>query len=148
MKIFGNGDLPGRVQAEKTALSIPAAANDFGEILKQTIDQTSSASGPASGPAAAIRCQPLRSTPELSAVGRLEGFLDLLEGYCQKLSNPRVSLKGLEASVRQLEAGRDTLSRTLGSLPESDGLREVLNQTLVTAEVEIIRFRRGDYLPA
>jgi hypothetical protein len=143
MKIIGNGDLPGRVQAEKTALSRPAAVNGFGEILKQTIDQTS-----ASDPAAAIRFQSVTSPSDRSVVDRLEGYLDLLENYCQKLANPQVSLKGLEANIRQLEEGRDALLRTLGSLPESDRLNDVLNQTLVTAEVEIIRFRRGDYLPA
>lgn len=147
MKIIENGDLPGRVQAEKTALSMPAAANGFGEILKQTIDQAR-ASGPALEAAAAINLQTMASTPDLSVVGRLEGYLDLLEGYCQKLSNPRVSLKGLEASIRQLEEGRDTLSRTLESLPENGGLKDILKQTLITAEVEINRFRRGDYLPA
>jgi hypothetical protein len=147
MKIIENGDLPGRVQAEKPGLSRPAAVNGFGEILKQTIDQAR-ASGPALEAAAAISLQTMTSTPDLSVVGRLEGYLDLLEGYCQKLSNPRVSLKGLEANIRQLEEGRDTLSRALGSLPENGGLKDILNQTLVTAEVEINRFRRGDYLPA
>jgi exonuclease VII small subunit len=147
MKIIGNGDLPGRVQAEKTALSGPAAVSGFGEILKQTIDQAS-ASDPAAASAAPIRLQSVSSTPDLSVVGRLEEYLDLLDNHCQKLSNPRVSLKGLEASIRQLEEGRDALSRALGSLPESDRLSDVLNQTLVTAEVEIMRFRRGDYLPA
>jgi hypothetical protein len=147
MKIIGNGNLPGPVQAEKTALRRPAAVNGFGEILKQTIDQAP-ASDPVAAPAAAIRAQSVTSTPDPSGVGRLEGYLDLLENYCQKLSNPRVSLKGLEANIRQLEEGRDALVRTLGSLPESDRLNDVLNQTLVTAEVEIMRFRRGDYLPA
>jgi hypothetical protein len=82
-----------------------------------------------------------------SAVSRLEGFLDLLEGYCQKLSNPRVGLRGLEASLQRLEEGREALSASLGLLAEDDGLRDVLNQTLVTAEIEIMKFRRGDYLP-
>jgi len=147
MKILENGDLPGLIQAENTAFSKPAAANGFGEILKQTIGQAS-ASDPAAAPAAPIRLQSATSTADLSVFGRLEGYLDLLDSYCQKLSNPRVSLKGLEASIRQLEEGRDALSRTLGSLPESNRLSDVLNQTLVTAEVEIIRYRRGDYLTA
>ena len=147
MKIIENGDLPGRVQAEKAGLSRPVAVNGFGEILKQTIDQAR-VSGTAPEPAAAISFPTMSSTLDLSVVGRLEGYLDLLEGYCQKLSNPRVSLKGLETNIRQLEEGRDTLSRALGSLPERGGLKDILNQTLVTAEVEIARFRRGDYLPA
>jgi hypothetical protein len=83
-----------------------------------------------------------------SMAGRLDEFLDLLEGYCRKLSNPGVSLKGLESSVQQLEEGRNTLSRALGSLAEGDGLRDVLNEALVTAEIEIFRFRRGDFLSA
>ncbi len=147
MKIIGNGDLPGRVQAEKTALSMPNAVNGFGEILKKTIDRASAAD-PTPAPAAAVSLQPVAPTADPSVFGRIEGYLDLLESYCQKLSNPQVSLKGLEPSVRQLEEGRHTLSRVLGSLPESDGLKDVLNQTLVTAEVEIMRFRRGDYLSA
>jgi hypothetical protein len=32
-------------------------------------------------------------------------------------------------------------------LPEGDSVKDVLNQALVTAEIEILRFRRGDYLP-
>jgi exonuclease VII small subunit len=147
MKIIGNGNLPGPGPVEKTALHRPAAVNDFGEILKKTIDQAS-ASDPVAAAAAALRFQSVTPTPDPSVVGCLEGYLDLLENYCQKLSNPRVSLKGLEASIRQLEEGRDALSQALGSLPEDDRLNDVLNQTLVTAELEIIRFRRGDYLPA
>ncbi len=147
MKIIGNGELPGRVQTEKSALAVPAAVNGFGNILKQAVDQAAAAC-PTAAPAAAISVESVAPRADHSVAGRLEGFLDLLEGYCQKLSNPRVSLKGLESSVKQLEEGRNTLSRGLGSLTESDELKEILNQTLVTAEIEIIRFRRGDYLSA
>jgi hypothetical protein len=47
-----------------------------------------------------------------------------------------------------MEHGRDTLTPLLDTLPEGDRLKDVLNRALVTAEIEIIRFRRGDYLPA
>jgi hypothetical protein len=147
MKIIGNGYLPGRVQTEKTSLCEPADVKGFGKILKQTIDQAVGAC-PTSAPAASIPVNTTAPMPDHSVAGRLEGFLDLMEGYCQKLSNPRVSLKGLESSIQKLEEGRNTLSRVLGSLPDSDGIKDVLNQSLVTAEIEIIRFRRGDYFPA
>jgi hypothetical protein len=83
-----------------------------------------------------------------SVTERLEGFLDLMEEYRSKLADPRVSLKGLDSVVRSLEQGRDALSPLLGTLPEGDGLKDMLNQALVTTEIEIMRFRRGDYLPA
>jgi hypothetical protein len=147
MKITGNGDLPHRIQYDQTAFSPPVGANGFGEIFKQTLARAAEA-GPASSLAASGSVASPRSVAEHSSADRLEGFIDLLEGYCRKLANPRVGLTGLEASVQQLEEGRNALARELGTLPEGDGLKDVMNQTLVTAEVEIMRFRRGDYLAA
>jgi hypothetical protein len=149
MKIQGNGDLLGRVRVE-TPASVPASApGGFGEILKSSL---SGASGPAAAaaPGGALRVQftPVGPTPADSAAARLEGFLDLMDEYRSKLADPRVSLKGLDPLVRSLEQGRDALAPLAGSLPEGDGLKEILNRTLVTTEVEIMRFRRGDYLPA
>lgn len=147
MKIIGNEGLAGHIQTNKTTLSAPADGKGFGEIFRQTLAQ-GAAIDPASAASASSNITSLRPMADPSAADRLEGFFDLLDTYCQKLANPRVSLKGLEASVQQLEDGRNALSRVLGALPEGDGLEEVLNQTLVTAEVEILRFRRGDYLAA
>jgi hypothetical protein len=78
-------------------------------------------------------------------VGR---FLELLDGYRHELANPRVDLKALDGAVRNVEKGMDALKPELGSLPENDGLREIINRALVTASVEIVKFRRGDYLAA
>jgi hypothetical protein len=78
---------------------------------------------------------------------RVEKFLDLLDDYRRLLADCRVGLKGLDSAVQAVEIGRDELSPLLAGLPEGDGLRDVLNQSLVTAEIEILRFRRGDYLP-
>ncbi|MCU0590117.1 MAG: hypothetical protein MUC57_01415 [Desulfobacterales bacterium] len=147
MKIIGNGDWLGRIQTENSPLTLPAAGNGFGEILKQTIEQTPTVGQP-SASAASIVLNSIIPTTNDSLTGRLEGFFDLLDGYCQKLANPRVSLKGLASSIQQLEEGRDALSRMNEALPADDGLKDVLNQTLITAELEIMRFRRGDYLSA
>ena len=148
MKIVGNESLPWRVQAEKAPLVESTAVAGFGDLLKRAIDRTTAADR-TSAPSAAIGVSPSSAlTADPSIPDRIEGFLDLLDGYCQKLSNPWVSLKGLSSGVQRLEEERDTLSGVLGSLPEGDGLKDILNQALVTAEVEIIRFRRGDYLTA
>ena len=149
MKIQGNGDLLGRVRAESPA-SVPASApGGFGEILKNSLSE---ASGPAAAtaPGGALRVQfnSVDPTPADSVAARLEGFLDLMDAYRSKLADSRVSLKGLDPLVRSLEQGRDALVPHANSLPESDGLKDILNRTLVTTEVEIMRFRRGDYLPA
>jgi hypothetical protein len=81
-------------------------------------------------------------------MSRVEGFLDLLDNYQRRLADPRMSLKGLDPAVQAVEQGRDAMTPLLAALPEGDPLKDVLNRALVTAELEIIRFRRGDYLAA
>jgi hypothetical protein len=148
MKIQDNGDLLGRVRLQSPASAPAHAPGGFGEILKNSLNP---AAGPdaAAAPAGALRVR-LRSvdpTPAESVAARLEGILDLMDEYRGKLADSRVSLKGLDPLVRSLEQGRDALAPLAGSLPEGDGLKDILNRTLVTTEVEIMRFRRGDYLP-
>jgi hypothetical protein len=149
MKIQGDGDLLGRVRIEHPVSPAAPAASRFEEILKERLNQAA-ASEPAtaSNGAVSVRFQPADPAPAGSLISQLQGFLDLMSDYRSKLADPRVSLKGLEPVVRSLEQGRDALSPLLGSLPEGEGLRDILNQALVTTEMEIIRFRRGDYLPA
>lgn len=147
MKITGNTDPAWRIQIDTPAPSPSAGAGGFGEILKQTLAQ-SAAAGPASAPAASGRVSSPPAASDDAAVGCLEGYIDLLEGYRQKLADPRVSLKGLEPSIQRLEEGRAALAAMLGSLPGGDGLRDVWNETLIAAEIEIIKFRRGDYRAA
>jgi hypothetical protein len=41
---------------------------------------------------------------------------------------------------------KDQLSGLLDSMPNDDGLKHILNQTLITASLEVIKFNRGDYI--
>jgi len=149
MKIQGNGDLLGRMRIEQPAFPATPASSGFEEILKESMNPTpASASATTSGGAVSVQFRPADPVAAGSVMERLEGFLDLMEEYRSKLADPRVSLKGLDPVVRSLEKGRDALSPLLGTLPEGDGLKDILNQALVTTEIEIMRFRRGDYLPA
>jgi hypothetical protein len=149
MKIQGNGDLLGRVLMEPPASPAAAAPGKFGEILKESLNQAAASDGAAaSAGTVSVRLRPVDPVPASSVIARLEGFLDLMNAYQSKLADPRVSLKSLEPVLRSLEHERDGLSPLLDALPEGDGLRDILNQTLATTEIEIIRFRRGDYLPA
>lgn len=149
MKIQGNGDLLGRVRTEQPASPAAPVPGKFGEILKDRLNQAAvTDSATATGAAVSVRFRPADPVSAGSMIARLEGFLDLMSEYRSKLADPRVSLKGLEPAVRSLEQGREALSPLLASLPEGDGLKDILNQALVTTEIEIMRFRRGDYLPA
>ena len=150
MKIFGNGDLLGRILLNLPGQPAASTARGFGEILQKTLNEASPAepAGTSAGAGVSIRLQPAVPLPALPVMPRVEGFLNLLDNYQRQLADPRVSLKGLDPAVQAMEHGRDTLTPLLAALPEGDRLKDVLNRALVTAELEIIRFRRGDYLPA
>lgn len=150
MKISGSIDLLGGIPANPPGRPAAPASGGFGEILQKTLHEASSAesAGASAGASVSIRFAPAAPTSDPAVMPRVEGFLNLLERYQGQLADPRVSLKGLDPAVQALEHERGTLTPLLDALPEGDRLKDVLNRALVAAELEIIRFRRGDYLPA
>jgi hypothetical protein len=153
MKIQGSDGLTPLHPSERTSPQVAPPQGAFGAVLKETLEQAPAASAP--GAATAIQLRPT-IRPTIRPIGdgadgvdqRLERFIDLLDDYRGKLADSRVTLRQLEPAVRSIEQARDALQPALGRLPEADGLKEILNRALVTAESEIARYRRGDYLPA
>jgi hypothetical protein len=147
MKILGNCDRLASIPPNSPGQPAASPPAGFGEILQKTLNEAASA-GASVGPNVSIRFQPALPTGPPAGMSRVEGFLDLLDNYQRRLADPRMSLKGLDPAVQAVEQGRDAMTPLLAALPEGDPLKDVLNRALVTAELEIIRFRRGDYLAA
>ena len=150
MKINGFDHGVTRVQADKpTQTAVPGPCG-FGDILKEKLATApgAAASGVGLGLVAPTQLQSVAEAPANRLDGRVERYLDLLDDYRRQLADPRVSLKGLDAMVREMESGKNALAPALGSLPEGDGIKDILTRTLITASLEIIKFRRGDYLTA
>jgi hypothetical protein len=151
MKINGFDHGFTRVQADKPIQTGVPGPCGFGDILKEKLAPApgaTAASGIGLSLAAPTQIQSVAEAPANRLAGRVEHYLDLLDDYRRQLADPRVSLKGLDATVREMESGKDALAPALGLLPEDDGIKDILNRTLVTASLEIIKFRRGDYLTA
>ena len=138
------------VHADKSDRPAVPGPGGFGDILKEKLAPApgAAASGIGLGHVSPTQLQFVAEPSANRLDGRVERYLDLLDDYRRQLADPRVSLKGLDAMVREIEAGKDALAPALGSLPEGDGIKDILNRTLVTASLEIIKFRRGDYLTA
>lgn len=149
MKIQSPNDWLERLWPDQPKSAPVQAPGGFADILKNSLDPAFSAVSVV-GPGGALTVQllPQGPLPADSVTARLEGFLDLMDEYRRSLADPRVSLKALEPLVCSLERRCEALTPLLGSLPEDTGLKDIVNQTLVTSETEIMRFRRGDYLPA
>ncbi len=81
-----------------------------------------------------------------SIADRVENLLNMLDEYQQKLKDPHFSLKEIDPLVKQMEKEEENLAPILDSLVEDDGLKDILNQALVTSSLETIKFNRGDYI--
>lgn len=139
MKITDFGRINPWADAVKPDAAAGAPGAKFAAVFKQALEGGAGAESAAgAGPAAAGD----------AACRHVEGFLDLLDRFRRGLADPSLTLRGMEGVVREMESGRDQLQRIQEMLPEGDGLKEICNRAAVAATVEIVRFRRGDYLAA
>ncbi len=87
------------------------------------------------------------SKVENPAIGQVENYLNILNEYQKKLGNLDVPLKELSPLLDQMNAEKGELSSALDSLSDEDGLKGIVNETLVVSSLETIKFNRGDYNP-
>lgn len=151
MKIYGNDEILKNAYPEKTPKNEQATDADFKNILKESVEN--STKNPPEiqpttllDPVSAIRFNPLSTQDKNITVERVENLLNLLENYRQQLENPNVTLRTLEPVMNTIAKEKDQLSAVLGSMPNEDRLKDILNQTLITASLEVIKFNRGDYI--
>mgnify|MGYP006292729117 CR=1 FL=1 len=143
-KVIGSLSVPAKSQQKSTGKT-----GSFEEILNNTIDDpkaTDRAHQPASPAAASLL--PAQS----SGVGPVQGetlnhankVLDLLDTYANALGDPKRTLKSIEPILQQLQEEVNRLPS--GASPKNEGLGKVLNDIAVTANIEAIKFHRGDYV--
>ncbi len=151
MKIDASPEIQGSDYAVKKNTDPQNTGVDFSAILKESLENTSGAGGVSlqgeqiSG---ISKSQfELYNSVEEPTVDQIENYLNMLAEYQEKLGNPEVTLKELSPLVDQMIQENERLSSTLESLPENDGLKEILSETLVLSSLETIKFNRGDYNP-
>ena len=151
MKIDGNDEILKSSYTVKAPKNDPPPEADFKNILKESVEKSTenpSEIQPTTllDPISAIRFDPLPSQDKNITVERVEDLLNLLEDYRQQLRNPNVTLRTLEPIMNTIAEEKDQLSAKLDSISNEDGLKDILNQTLITASLEVIKFNRGDYI--
>ncbi len=123
----------------------------FGAILKETIENASKTgpeiqNAPVLHKGTGIQFIPSPSISANPNIERVERLLDTLDKYRQKLNSPHVTLKELHPLIQEIEREKENLIPAINSLSDKDGLKNILNEVLLTSSMETIRFNRGDYI--
>ena len=153
MKILSNNQILPTFQHESKAKTQPSDYNEFNAVLKDTLENTKTAAlAPMQttfiSSLAGVQ-PPHSSVPDQQfALNGIEDMINLLDQYHEKLSDPQVTLKKIDPIINELVREMDDLAPVLESLPDDGELKNILNQTLVTASLEISKFYRGDYISA
>jgi hypothetical protein len=151
MKIYGNDEILKKCYPQNTQKNEKTPNADFNNILKESVEnstQKPSKIQPSTlmDPVSAIRSNPLSTQDKNLTVERIDQLLNLLENYRRQLRNRQVTLRTLEPVMNTIAKEKDQLSRVLDSMPNEDRLKDILNQTLITASLELIKYNRGDYI--
>jgi hypothetical protein len=80
-------------------------------------------------------------------VGQTDSLLGLLDSYANGLENPTTTMKDLATLVDRIKDGAQQLmaSADRSTSAESD-LKDIAKQAAVAANVEYIKFQRGDFI--
>ena len=151
MKINGNDEVIKSGYADKPVQKEQAPKDDFKDILKASVEETAKHSAkipptPMIQPISAINFQSLSREDKRITIDRVDNLLNLLDDYRRQLADPQVTLRHIEPLMNSIEKEKEQLSSVLDSLKSEDGLKDIVNRTLVTASLEIVKYNRGDYI--
>ena len=151
MKIYDNDQITKNLYPEaRTKPQLPAD-KEFGTILKESVenskqDVTGTRRTTFINPLSGVQMSTSSNFDKQYAIDRTENLIGLLDQYRHKLADPGITLKNIDPIIREIDRETDNLAPVLDTLPEGEELKNIINQTLVTASLEVIKFYRGDYI--
>jgi len=118
----------------------------FENILDQaTTDNNASSAGVHSAPPPPLTINTMEPLHSAAGVQAMERFIDSLEDYQKGLENPQYHLRDLEPALERLEKEHGRLSRWANDSSSDNPLKRIMREGLVTATLEMNRFRSGAY---
>jgi hypothetical protein len=148
MKIHGT-DYLHPLQPDTARTAPERAGARFREILRDVVSASPAVQRPGIAPA----IPPAGTVAGFRDIGdreellsRADELIALLETLQEGIAGTGLPLKDACTSVRAIEDRAYELAPLVERLPEGDPFREFMNRIVITASVETIKFRRGDYL--
>ena len=127
------------------------AGKGFGTILKESVENVKKEdTGPRQtafiNPLSGVQMKTSSKSDPQYVLERVENLIGLLDKYQRKLADPGITLKNIDPIIMKIDQESQNMTPILDSLPEDEDLKNIVNQALVTASLEVGKFYRGDYI--
>jgi hypothetical protein len=130
--------------------NIQKTSNDFfKQSLEKALEAQKTSEAPLSTPLGEIRPTVFHQIkdPVESVTTQTNQLLDLLDHYASDLNNPSKSLKDIAPLLEEINTNAQELLAETEKMPSTeDPLRGIASSAAITAQVELIKFNRGDYV--
>lgn len=141
-------------QSLEAALNLKSAESDKAlfqqELARALSEQTSSAEASVSSPGTLQEIAAPASAADyinLQLEGSTDELLSMLESYSQQLESNDTTLKEMSAVIEGIqEKAADLLNAAELSADSDPELVSIAKESVITAQNEVIKFQRGDYL--
>ncbi|MBU0514091.1 MAG: hypothetical protein KJ621_04900 [Proteobacteria bacterium] len=134
---------PGPEQTQAPSRQGRTAPTDFKSVFQSAVTH---GPGAAAVPPAVPTAPAGGAPPVGSDLSRVERVVDLLDRYQEVLADPRIPLKKVGDLVDNLDREADWLAIRAAQISGPPALRNLLNQTALTAKIEALKYTRGDYV--
>ena len=153
MKIESNPKIIAVTNPQNKKLEKNSLQQSFKQILAETVQPTASENGKEVRKVRIPELNPLQLNTMANGLERpqipekLEQLLDVLDQYRMHLENPQISIKEITPLTENLATKLKELEPVLDRLDQKDPLVPILNETLITATLEVKKFENGWYNP-
>lgn len=150
MKGISDIDKLGAVQPKPSDKGTGAADGDlFRKTFEQALSgvavkkETPAVSGLGEIPSLGFRVDAIGDEALETGTDRL---LTLLDDFASALSDPDKTLKAMDGLVRTIKQEADALTEAARLRPDGDAMKSVAEESALLAQVEYLKFTRGDYV--
>lgn len=138
--ILHNQNLPGQHKVQQPG----SGGGNFAEILQSHL-RGSEAPGQVAAGSQVAASAAVPAQLRIEGLGLSESVINTLDSFGSALANPELKSSELEPYISALEEEAAALTALRGELPEDDPLHRLLNEVAAVSQLEVDKYRRGDY---
>jgi hypothetical protein len=142
--------IPNIQEGNKASNRSKIQKGEFDSVFRKVADSTEIKSAEVESTHFISNLRPAQFTTEPSpstkvVVDQVQRLIDTMEGYQQKLIEKAATLRDIQTLVQKMASESESLGAVSKTVAEQDGLRTIIDQSLMLTSMEIAKFNSGHY---